>query len=320
MNNIENRHMVPITVQQKAMNLGNEGERWLDSLGEHIQLFEQRWKISLAKRLDGGTEAFVAEVTMENGVDAVLKIMMPSAEGNTIFEQEIAALTRADGDGYVRLLSYDINHRAALLERLGPPLKDTNYPIEDQIEIICKTLKKSWGKPLPEDYKLQSSGTIINWFKDFIPELWTELEYPCSRQLIDKALVFLESRLASSSLNTSVLVHGDAHNGNILRDMTTPFHTFKLIDPDGLVAEPAYDLGVLMREWIDELTVDPLENGLERCAFLSEITGIDHQAIWEWGFIQSISTGLLLIKINQEEWGLKMLKVANAWSNYQSLL
>ncbi|MBT2218069.1 phosphotransferase [Virgibacillus dakarensis] len=296
------------------MNLGEKGKQWLGSLGEVTQLFERKWKIHMGKSLNGGTEAFVAEVTTEDGVDAILKLMMPQVEGNTVFEQEIEALTIANGAGYVRLLNYDMNHRATLLERLGSPLKDTEYPIKAQVEIICDTLKKSWGKPLPQDYNLQSSNEIINWFSNFIPNLWTELESPCSRQLIDKALVFLESRLSKCSLEKSVLVHGDAHSGNILQDMTKSQPSFKFVDPDGLVAEPAYDLGVLMREWLDDLSNNPLENGRKRCLLLSELTGVKTQAIWEWGFIQAISTGLFLIKIDQKETGLQMLKVAEAWS------
>lgn len=296
------------------MNLGDRGKQWLDSLGEVIQLFEQKWKIHMGKSLNGGTEAFVAEVSTEGGGEAILKLMMPQIEGNSVFEQEIAALTIAGGDGYVRLLNYDMDHRAVLLEKLGSPLKDVGYSKETQIKIISNALQKSWGKSIPKDHKLQSIENIINWFSNFIPNLWTELESPCSRQLIDKALVFLESRLSNSSLEKSVLVHGDAHSGNILQDMTKSQPSFKFVDPDGLIAEPAYDLGVLMREWLDDLTINPLEDGRKRCLFLSEITGVDTQAIWEWGFIQAISTGLLLIKIDQKETGLQMLKVAEAWS------
>ncbi|MFS0661053.1 aminoglycoside phosphotransferase family protein [Niallia alba] len=296
------------------MSLGVKGEYWLRDLGEIIQLLEHKWKIRTCKSLNGGTEAFVAEVTKEDGGKAILKLTMPHVEGNSVFEQEIVALKITDGDGYVRLLKYDMDHRAVLLEKLGLPLKDVGYSMETQIEIICSTLKKSWAKPIPKDHKLQSSKDIINWFSNFIPEIWAELNSPCSRQLIDKALVFLESRLSNSSKETSVLVHGDAHSGNILQDMTESQPSFKLIDPDGLVAEPAYDLGVLMREWLDGLTNNPLENGRKRCLLLSEITGVNTQAIWEWGFIQSISTGLFLIKIGQKEMGLQMLKVAKDWS------
>ncbi|MEQ2468083.1 aminoglycoside phosphotransferase family protein [Niallia sp. Sow4_A1] len=296
------------------MSLGVDGEHWLRNLGEVTHLLEQKWKIRLGKSLNGGTEAFVAEVTTRMGDKAILKLTMPPMEGNTAFKQEIVALKIADGHGYVRLLNYNMDQRAILLEKLGSPLKDMGYPAEMQIEIICNALKKSWGKSLPKDHKLQSGKDIINWFSSFIPELWAELERPCSRLLIEKALVFLESRLSNSSLETSVLVHGDAHSGNILKDMTKSKASFKLIDPDGLIAEPAYDLGVLMREWLDDLTINPMENGRKRCLLLSEITSINPQAIWEWGFIQSVSTGLFLIKIGQGEMGLQMLKVAEAWS------
>lgn len=315
MGNIKKRYMsVPKLVQQKAESLGVEGEKWLHNLEDTIPFLERQWQIRIGKALDGGTEAFVAEALTEDGVEAMIKLAMPSMEGNTVFEQEILALTIAAGDGYVRLLNDDLNHRAVLLERLGTPLKDTGYPMEVQMEIICDTLKKSWGRPLPEGHNLQTAHDIINWFSNFIPELWVEVERPCSKQLVDKALLFLAYRLSSTSLETSVLVHGDAHNGNILQDMAKAQPSFKMIDPDGIVAEPAYDLGVLMREWMNDFTINPLENGRKRCSFLSNLTGSGAQAIWEWGCIQSVSTGLLLLKTGQRESGLQMLKVAEAWS------
>ncbi|MGN8646997.1 aminoglycoside phosphotransferase family protein [Gracilibacillus sp. HCP3S3_G5_1] len=306
--------IIPINVRQKAMNIGSKGEQWLNNLGQLLQLFEQRWNLQIGKSLHGGSEAFVAEVSTEDGEEAILKLMIPPAEGNTVFEQELTALTIVDGDGYVRLLNYSMNHRALLLEKLGTPLSNTDYPIKRQMEVICSTLKKTWKKPLPQDHKLQSSNDIINWFSRFIPKLWEELGTPCAKQLIDNALVFLESRSSNSALETSVLIHGDAHSGNILQDVGKPQPCFKLIDPDGLVAEPAYDLGVIMREWPDQLTGNPLESGHHRCNFLSEVTGVDSQAIWEWGYIQCVSTGLLLINIGLKEVGLQMLRIAESWS------
>lgn len=91
-----------------------------------------------------------------------------------------------------------------------------------------------------------------------------------------------------------------------------------MIDPDGLIGEPSYDLDILMREWLDDLIEDPLEIGQKRCALLRELTGVDTQGIWEWGYIQLISTGLFLIKSGQEPFGYKMLKVAEAWKETSS--
>lgn len=113
------------------------------------------------------------------------------------------------------------------------------------------------------------------------------------------------------------MVHGDAHNGNTLQNLSQNSQSqslFKFIDPDGLVTEAAYDLGILMREWIDELIADPVRRGRERCAYLSHLTGMEAQAIWQWGFIQSMSTGLFLMQVGQEQSGIQMLKVAEAWT------
>lgn len=55
----------------------------------------------------------------------------------------------------------------------------------------------------------------------------------------------------------------------------------KLVDPDGLLAEAEYDLGILMRE-------DPIEllddcDPRARARWLAARTGLDVEAIWEWG-------------------------------------
>ncbi len=65
-----------------------------------------------------------------------------------------------------------------------------------------------------------------------------------------------------------MLVHGDVHQWNALR----AGDGFKLVDPDGLLAETA---------------------------------------IWEWGVIERVSTGLLATKIGLQPVGDQMLKVAN---------
>lgn len=82
---------------------------------------------------------------------------------------------------------------------------------------------------------------------------------------------------------------------------------FKLIDPDGLLAEPEYDLGILMRE-------DPVEllegDAFERARWLAKRTNLDAAAIWEWGVVERVSTGLLCTKIGLQPVGLDMLAVA----------
>jgi streptomycin 6-kinase len=115
-------------------------------------------------------------------------------------------------------------------------------------------------------------------------------------------------------LQNEVLVHGDAHNGNILQVETSSERMFKFIDPDGLIAEPAYDLGVLMREGVDELVVNPVELGYKRSIFLGELTNVEQMSIREWGYIQAVATGLLLIKIGEKSQGIQLLDIASEWN------
>ena len=70
---------------------------------------------------------------------------------------------------------------------------------------------------------------------------------------------------------------------------------FKLVDPDGLLAEAEYDLGILMREDSIELLVD--SDPRERARWLAARTGLDVDAIWEWGVVERVSTGLLCTEI-----------------------
>ena len=71
--------------------------------------------------------------------------------------------------------------------------------------------------------------------------------HPCPREVLERAFSYLRAREAALGPGSFVLVHGDPHGGNALR--TLAGDGYKLIDPDGLWYEKAYDLGVLLREW-----------------------------------------------------------------------
>ena len=108
-----------------------------------------------------------------------------------------------------------------------------------------------------------------------------------------------------------MLVHGDAHSWNTLEAGNG---AFRLVDPEGLVSEPAHDLGVPMRELNDELLAgDALRLGRERARLLGDLTGADEEAIWQWGFIERVSTGLYSIAQGQDGAD-AFLEVADRWA------
>jgi streptomycin 6-kinase len=84
--------------------------------------------------------------------------------------------------------------------------------------------------------------------------------------------------------------------------------SFKLVDPDGLLAEAEYDMGVLMRE-------DPVEllqgDPHQRARWLAARCNLDATAIWQWGVLERVATGLLLTKIELQPVGRQMLTAAD---------
>ena len=165
--------------------------------------------------------------------------------------------------------------------------------------------------------KLARLRRSIAWFRDFIPKVWQTLNRPCPRSIIDRALEFLDERAAYDRPAEHVLVHGDANSANLLQVPGQPGE-FRFIDPDGLCYEKAYDVGVLMREWVDEYRSAPVRAGQERCAHLHRRTGVDPRAIWQWGYLQSVSTGLVCMQIHYDDHtGDLLLQLADAWRAVQ---
>ena len=302
--------MIPPLVVSRAKSAGAAGVAWLANLDSMILELEEKWNISVGETLSGGTHAFVGCADGSDGEKYVLKIDMPEDLGGE-FQNGIAVLKIADGHGYAKLYAYDLERKACLLERLGKPVNRMGYSVYKQLQIICSVLQETWKIPAT-NIGFPSGEDSVAWFRTFIGETWEKLNHPCSHKVIEQAFCYLKSREEAINPAEFVFLHGDAHGGNTLKELSGD--GFKLIDPDGILYEKAYDLGVLMREWIDEYEQAPLQRGKERCSYLHSLTGVSEQAIWEWGFLQTVSTAFVLLQTGQEETGRKMLRVAERWA------
>ena len=281
---------VPDAVVAKARAEG-AGE-WLASLPALVGALGAEWGFEAGPAYEGGTEAYVAPVTLAGGVPAVLKLL-PSGSG------EMTVLRLAGGDGCVALLRSDEPRGAMLLERLGPPLAESGLPDERRAEILAGLARRLW-RPAP-DAGLPTGAAKGRWLIGFIERLWDELDRPCSERAVDHAIACARRRIEAHDDERAVLVHGDLHDGNALR----AGDGWKLIDPDGLLAEAEYDLGVLLRE-----VADP--GG--RARVLAARTGLDARAIGEWAAVERLSTGLLAASIGWQPVAARMLAAAEAVS------
>ena len=114
------------------------------------------------------------------------------------------------------------------------------------------------------------------------------------------------------------MVHGDPHPWNALQTLAPRVGAeagFVFVDPVGFLADPAYDLGVVLRDWCTQLlATGDMEAAAalahRYCALLSAHTGVEETAIWEWGFLERVSSGLYCLELDIEEWGRPFLQTA----------
>ncbi len=301
---------LPDLVRDTAAALGGASAVWIDRLPGLVQSLERDWGLSAGETLTGGSAALVIAVTTEAGAPCVLKLLMPGPED---FTGEVRALQLADGRGYPKVLNFDPTRRALLLPQLGRKLGAVGGSVEHQMEIICATLKLGWVH-VSDPAAMMSGADKAAWLSTAILDMWRAQGQPCSPAVMGIAETFAARRAAAFDPTTSVLVHGDAHADNLLEAAASPTD-FLLVDPDGLFAERAYDLAIPMREWSEVLLAgEPLILGRERCGLLARMTGLDAAAIWEWGFLERLSTGLYCLKLGRPELAEPMLQVSEAWT------
>jgi streptomycin 6-kinase len=290
---------VPAVVRNKALALG--AHDWLVALPDLVASIESDWGITVGRVFGDATEAYVAAATRADGSPAVVKLLVPRS--NDAARHEIAVLRLANGDGCARLLRDDVSRGALLLERLGPSLHDLALPLATRLEILCATATRVW-RPAP-DAGLPTGAEKGRRLASSIPAMWETLDRPCSERAVAYAIECAERRIAAHDDERAVLVHGDVHEWNALE--AGDGDGFKLVDPDGLLAEAEYDMGILMREDPVDLVHDGPH---ERAHRLATRTGLDATAIWEWGVVERVSTGLLGTQVELQPVAREMLAAA----------
>lgn len=285
----------------RLQHLGDEGRSWLAGLEQLVTELESEWGCRVGDPVEGGSAAFIANAVDRHGRAAILKVAIPAGgDGYADFEREALVLSLAGGPSYVEVFEVDHQRRVFLLERLGPPLADLGLTIDEQIEILAATVQPSW-RHVPEPIELPTGADQARWLGEFIARQWHELGEPCSRQVRNRALEFVENRLAGFDPATAVLIHADAHSSNVLLDTSCAEgqRRFKMIDPEGLISEPAHELAIPLRGWTDELLAgNVVALSLQWCNHMSDVSGVDPIPIWEWAFVERVSTGLLLLHLS----------------------
>ena len=287
---------VPDVVREKALAVG--AGAWIEKLPSLVRSVEADWGITVGRPYRDSTEAFVAEATCDDGMPAVLKLIVPR-DGDAA-AHEVTVLRLAAGEGCPRLLRDDVGRGALLLERLGRSLFELGLPTRGRHEILVAAAARIW-RPAP-DSGLPTGAAKARWLAEFITAMWEELDRPCTERAVEHALECAARRGDAHRDETAVLVHGDVHQWNALEA------------GDGLQARrsrrPPRRARVRPRHRhargpdSKEIRANGPDGWRTRRASTSS-------AIWEWGVVERVSTGLLGTRVNLQPIARQMLAAAD---------
>jgi streptomycin 6-kinase len=150
---------------------------------------------------------------------------------------------------------------------------------------------------------------------ELVRRLSGETDHPCPPQVLDRAVRYAERRAAAFRPDSCVLLHGDAAPANALaaRSPRSGAETgYLLVDPDGFAGDPAYDLGVALRDWHPQLLAadDPTRLARRYAELLAAGSGLDAQEVWEWGYLERVSTGLYVLAFGAADLAWPFLRTA----------
>ena len=278
--------------------MGSVGADWEAALPELLVDLAADWELTLGRPLPGGSASYVTRVSRADGSAAVLKIALDQ-QG---FAEQVAVLERAAGRGYAGLLRADLRRRALLLESLGPALDGSGLSPEDQLIVLVDTLREAWlpaPGPPTSDKAAGLRGLVERWgpaaSRDWPPQIFTQ------------ALRYADG-LTGAAPEELVVVHGDPHPGNALR---APGGTgYRFVDPDGFVADRAYDLGVTLRDWCGRIRTGGRAVLEGYCDLVAARSGVDRDRIWRWAYLERVTTGLYVLDFGAERVGRPYLDTA----------
>jgi streptomycin 6-kinase len=229
------------------------------------------------RRTFSGTVVFVRRGTER----LVLKVPRPDGD-----EASAApVLGHFDGRGAARLVAAD--GPAHLIERAMPGEPLTSLVLagrdDEATAIVCAVAARLHDAGRPGF----ATPTVADWGEGFaryragggsgIPQ-----------DLFDRAEQLFHGLAATQG--TPTLLHGDLHHDNILRDA---HRGWLAIDPKGVLGEPAYEFGALLRNPTEDPRhfADPAIVA-RRVAIIVNATGLDRARLLGWALAQAVLSSI----------------------------
>lgn len=262
---------------------GQRGVAWLSDLPALVVRCERRWSLRVLPPVESLSYNYVAPAVRADGTAVILKLGVPSPELLT----EMAALRLFDGCGSVRLLDADPEGGALLLEHLKPGTPLSSLTDDAQATSIAVRVMKQLWRPVPPEHPFP---TIAKWAAGImrLRDRFDGGTGPFPANWVERAECLFSELIGS--MDEPVLLHGDLHHFNILAAERLPWLA---IDPKGVVGEPAYEVGALLRNPLPRILSDPGVSHIlaRRLDQLAAELGFFRSRLRDWAVAQAVLAG-----------------------------
>ena len=259
-------------LKKNIINLyGETGKQWLDDLPRLITQVEATYGLSNLKPVNNLSYNYVL-----SGLQGPQQIILKLGLDIDGFKREATALMAFEGSGVVQVFSE--NTGLLLLERAVPGVSlKSHFPEKDDeaISITANVIKRLHKAPIPSHHPFPH-------VQDWLAVLDSDLKIPA--QTLQKARELRDQLLKTAA--SDVLLHGDLHHDNILQNG----NDWVVIDPKGVIGEPAYEVAAFIRNPMPELlTHDNSPNIIHnRITRFAELLELPSQRILDWCFVQAV--------------------------------
>jgi streptomycin 6-kinase len=264
---------------------GERGKVWLDQLPLMIERIASKYHLSELTPLENLSYNYVIK-GLQNDKPIILKL---SLDINGL-KREINALRAFQGYGAVSVLEEEDG--MLILERVlpGHSLKSSFLGQDDEaVKIVCDIIKRLHQAPI--------AGV-----ETVLPVLNRHCEEDINRAkqsseftyYLDKALK-LEAELLKSS-GPSVLLHGDLHHDNIIRNGDS----WVVIDPKGYIGDSAYEVAAFIRNPIPDLLrhKNATEIITNRIRLFAQYLDLSEERIVSWCYVGSVQAWIWALEDN----------------------
>jgi streptomycin 6-kinase len=278
---------IPAAVRQRALDWhGDQGRVWLDALPATVNALAAAWDLRRAGApFAGGTTAYVLPCDRADGTPAVFKLDLLDEENRS----EPTALRAYDGDGAVRLLEYDPDSGAMLLERARPgtALLDHDFPglseraaARERFTIACDLFRRLWRAPgSATDYPdmPRAADLLKRWSDRFVTA--ADQSQPDIAKILALGVDLCTALADAEAIG---IANRDNHLSNVVTAEREPW---LLIDPKPVLAERAFDGGYFL---FKQQFHGPL-GGTELLHVVADALGADLERVRAWAMLQTVA-------------------------------